>query len=61
MKGEIVAVLFLVGTGPPLMGRPAAATGLIHTKPGLASGRRPKQQGWPHRGLVAEGQGVAEM
>jgi hypothetical protein len=27
------AVLFLVGTGPPLMGCPAVATGLIHTKP----------------------------
>ena len=46
-----MAVLFLVGTGPPLMGRPAATTGLIHTKPGPASGRRPKHQGWPHQGL----------
>ena len=39
------------------MVRPAAKTGLIHTKPG----RRPKQQGWLHQGLVAGGQRVAEL
>jgi hypothetical protein len=45
----------------PLMGRSVAATRLIDTKPGPASGRGPKQQGWPHWGLVAKGQGVAEF
>jgi hypothetical protein len=55
------AVLFLVGTGPPLMGRPAATPGLIHTKTGPASGRRPKEQGWLHLGPMAGGQSVPEL
>jgi hypothetical protein len=60
-KPRLCAVLFLVSTGPPLMGRPAATPGLIDIKPGLAYGRRPKQQGCLHWGLVAGGQSVAEL
>ncbi len=56
------ALLFVVDTSkPPLMGRPAATPGLIHTKPRSAYGRRPKQQGWLHQGLTAGGQSVAEL
>jgi hypothetical protein len=43
------------------MGRSAATPGLIHTKPGLAYSRRPKQKGWLLWGLVAGGQSVAEL
>jgi hypothetical protein len=40
-KWRQAKVLFLVCTGPPLMGRPAATPELIHTKPRSAYSRRP--------------------
>jgi hypothetical protein len=54
-------VLFLVGAGPPLMGRPAATPEPIQNKPRSAYGQMPKQQGWLHQGLTDGGQSVAEL